>query len=639
MGACRYSCHVGRTAPTIALATVFGILFAPADGRATTWMPDQPLTDPSPATSQPAIAADSAGNVLVVWEQSNGLAWQLQYKLWDGTSWSAAQLLSSVSGTTQAVTSDRSGNFHVVWTGGGYDVSVPGLYYKKWDGTSWGPDFHLDGDSADIVCGKAIATDRSNRVHVTWWIRSPDNRVRLCYSNWNGMVWSAQHVIAEVINLEQYQVCLVCDEDGNVHVVWEEYDGDWRTINWTRFDGQSWLPTEQLSDPEWWGRDPTMAQTPDGGLHVAWQVPTGYGYYGIAYRHWDGSTWSPEEQLTGSYAGSIGPYPKLLSDAEGRLLLVWLEIQDGVCEIHHKYRDSLGWSYERRLTGEMASVNGEPEVAGDGLGRVHLVWMDDRGASVAAIYYKMRKGCLDGDEFAACQGYTTYPLFETRYSMDADGLADPPGTPIAFDSTRVVVDRGPNDRFFISGRPGVLANWVCDDKLFIDSVDAGVGFAGTADPALPLCRPIEDVLFAVGARDVTDYIPMGSNCVSFKLADTWREILGNTRMYLVRQDASAVDDRSGWAGGMEVQVFPNPLTRDGIIRVRATASGNYGVSVFSANGGLVCVLPDVGLVAGAEHDWTWQGIDRMGRAVSPGMYFLSVRSPSGTVAGKVLRLR
>lgn len=161
--------------------------------------------------------------------------------------------------------------------------------------------------------------------------------------------------------------------------------------------------------------------------------------------------------------------------------------------------------------------------------------------------------CPDGGELAACRTMNTSEmLFATRYSKDATNFGLP-GDAIFYDSTQVTITKSPGDRFYISGEAGILSEWICDDRLYIDDVYVQpVGFQDILDPAFPLCEPMQNIVGSVAAREVTDYIPDGTHCITFKLADTQREIYGNTEIHLIMDPNPIPIEPTSW-GDLKAQ--------------------------------------------------------------------------------------
>ncbi len=628
------SSQIGRLAAVACfLFVVAGLGLVSAPVWALTWTPDLRLSIPPDSVGvTPAIASGQDGHVHVVWVGAPGDGWLLSYKRWDGAAWSLTQGLafSQYRLERPSIAVDVRGYVHVV-----FDAQMTeeqdGVYYMRWDGISWSQVYRISDDETGGIC-PSIATDTNGYVHVAWY------GSEIYYKRWDGESWT----LTMQLNDQHYYVsnspCLTADVNGNLHAAWITWLGTSqpRQLYYKRWNGWSWTADSLLVDTPW-AEAPAITADPVGNVHLTWIDGRIQFDPQIMYKRWDGATWSGDESL---YYGMsrMFQHPTITASDDGNVHVAWTQYPfgGGDSQLLYKLWNGVASETERTLVSGSFSLNGAA-MATDTYGNVHLVWQDGRHYNTS-IYYKMRKHCLDGDEYEECRWYTPDPLFYERYSANADTLSQLPGVPVFYDSTRVTINRGPNDRFYISGEQYALADWICDDKLYIDGADAGLGFAGVADSALTLCQPIEDVLMSVPPRDVTDFIPEGDHCVTFKLADTQRAILGNTRIYLVWQDVSGVADGDARVSPV-LSVSPNPAQRSALFELSVPATGQYALDIYSVDGRLVRSYPAVRLTAGEQHRWTWDGRDQLGETAGQGMYFGAARSSAGQTVRKLLIVR
>ena len=140
------------------------------DGGAT-WAASQRLTWSSVETWTPSIAADSSGNLHVVWGEDTPGYSEVYYKRSTdgGATWETSRRLTWTAGNSNEpeIAADPSGNLHVVW--GDNLPGNPEVYYKKSPdgGSSWGPTQRLTWSSGDSWHPK-IAADSSGNLHVVW---------------------------------------------------------------------------------------------------------------------------------------------------------------------------------------------------------------------------------------------------------------------------------------------------------------------------------------------------------------------------------------------------------------------------------------------------------------------------------------
>lgn len=615
------------------LFIVFGLGLVSTPVWALTWTPDLRLSTPPDSIGvSPAIASGQNGEVHVVWVGLPGDGCHLNYKRWDGTAWSETQELafSQYGLERPAIAVDSQGNVHVVFDGYINIGEERGIYYTRWDGVSWSQVYLISEDETGGL-DASIAADINGNVHVVWY------GLDIYYKRWDGSSW----MLTEQLNDQHYYTsidpCLTGDANGDLHVAWITWLGynQPRQIYYKRWNGESWSADSLLVDTPG-AESPALAPDASGNSYLTW-IDGRHGLAEIYCKRWDGAAWA-EDELVYSGWSFVLQHPTITVSDYGIVHVAWTQYPSGGgdSQLLYKLWNGQEWEPERTLATGPFSLSGAA-LATDTYGNVHLVWQDGRHYN-PTIYHKMRKHCLDGDEYEDCRWYAPDRLFYARFSADADTLSQPPGVPVFYDSTRVTISRGPNDRFYVSGEQYALADWICDDKLYIDGVDAGLGFAGVVDSALTLCQPIENVLVPVSPRDVTSYIPEGQNCVTFKLADTQRTILGNTQIYLVRQDVSGVAD-GGARVSPTLSVSPNPTQLSALFELSVPATGQYALTIYSVDGRLVRSYPEVRLTAGEQHHWTWDGRDQLGETAGQGVYFGAIRSSACQTVKKLLIVR
>jgi hypothetical protein len=122
-------------------------------------------------------------------------------------------------------------------------------------------------------------------------------------------------------------------------------------------------------------------------------------------------------------------------------------------------------------------------------------------------------------------------LFPPSCTQDATSLSQD-----VYGSLALTLHRGPLDRLYLSSERDGFSPLVVDDAVRIDGVDAGLGpyTARAGVPPFVLNAPIEESLVPLPAHEVTSSFSVGQSTVRFELADTDRQIYGNTPVYLVR---------------------------------------------------------------------------------------------------------
>jgi hypothetical protein len=141
------------------------------------------------------------------------------------------------------------------------------------------------------------------------------------------------------------------------------------------------------------------------------------------------SGWQEEVRLTNDDAISFVPPNNgkfLAVDRMGRLHVVWADDRDKNYEIYYKYRSNGTWSIDERLTFDSAR-SARPVLAVDEFNRLHLVWNDSRDGN-KEIYHKIKNVSwsedrrvteTDGNSFApsiVADGLTIHLVYNENIS-------------------------------------------------------------------------------------------------------------------------------------------------------------------------------------------------------------------------------
>ena len=126
-----------------------------------------------------------------------------------------------------------------------------------------------------------------------------------------------------------------------------------------------------------------------GRLHLAWTEPAAVDLQ-VFYSMYDGTEWSPMEQLSHSpgYAG----FPSVAVDGLDRVHVVWYGFDGAFYQIYYRGRSDSGWSDERALTNEAVDAT-NPAIALSPSGSIHVAWFrENRAATFTEIAYLRTDG-------------------------------------------------------------------------------------------------------------------------------------------------------------------------------------------------------------------------------------------------------
>jgi hypothetical protein len=168
------------------------------------------------------IAVDTNGHIHLVWNDDTPSNAEIFYKKSTdgGASWITKRLtFNSGNSFFPVIATDTNNHIHVVW----FDYS-PGnaeIYYKKSTngGTSWTTKRLTFNSSLSML--PVIATDSSNRIHVTWKDDRPgNNEIYYKRSTNGGISWATKRLTYNSGGSDFPALAL--GSNSHIHVVWED---------------------------------------------------------------------------------------------------------------------------------------------------------------------------------------------------------------------------------------------------------------------------------------------------------------------------------------------------------------------------------------------------------------------------------
>jgi hypothetical protein len=392
------------------------------DGGAT-WQAPVEVGDPqADAGSRRArLAAPADGEVLVLWEPAQGgSACELRQApagaVLDGSAGDGQRVLeglASCPGDERFLPLDGDAEGQVLlMAGAGGDA----LTLALWDGerwsepTRWGASFedaetgrsvYLGNLRADLVrvagaAGGALAgvgTDGSGDV---WATSSQMGDLALVFAG--PPAWSEPVAVSAGEAYPQLPAAAV-DAEGRLHLLWSEgatAQEAGTALAYARWDGAQWTrPVALLASPRGRADEPALVAVGDR-LHAVWSSgPSGEVLYSSAFANdaYAASGWS--EPLPLPAPGEVGGEPDILAGADGTLHAVYaVPVNEGRGIYYTRSADGgQTWSPARQVFDAAAAgwlMAGEPQVAVDGQGLVHVAWLRrGRPGSAAGegVYY------------------------------------------------------------------------------------------------------------------------------------------------------------------------------------------------------------------------------------------------------------
>jgi hypothetical protein len=125
----------------------------------------------------------------------------------------------------------------------------------------------------------------------------------------------------------------------------------------------------------------------------------------------------------------------------------------------------------------------------------------------------------------------------------------------------------------------------------------------------------------------------------------WRESRdGNAEIYYKRRDPTALAGVSGRGEDLlsglhpNLMILPNPVDAAAEIAFRLPSGAPATVAIYNISGRLVWE-EDLGHVVKGEHSIRWEGTDRHGHLVAPGIYLAKITAGGRAASARIVVLR
>ncbi len=219
------------------------------------------------------------------------------------------------------------------------------------------------------------------------------------HSTLNTSSWFNATVISDINNWnidESLDPSIAVDNNGNIHVVWEDYtNGEWGTdseIMYANYTSAGWSNATVISDIYGWNNEPSLAPSiavdNNSNLHVVWEDDTD-GEWGtdseIMYANYTSVGWSNATVISDIYGWNDqdSRFTSIVVDNNSNIHVVWSDDTDGEWggdwEIMYANNTGAGWSNATVISdiyGWNNDDSSSPSIAIDNNGNLHVVWED-----------------------------------------------------------------------------------------------------------------------------------------------------------------------------------------------------------------------------------------------------------------------
>lgn len=364
----------------------------------------------------PRSISDKEGNLHIVWEDytnlnGDGSDKDIFYKKFNATTgtWSSTTVVSTESTEASeypALAADSYGNIHIVWqdntdyAGAG---NGPDIFYKEYSVSSntWGNTIVLTKDPYVDLIGKYpdIACDSNDDIYVVW--QSYSNEI--CYRKYSTpylgfRAWGGITVLTEDPSIPAYSPKIAAGPAGDIHIVYEsyiEYTGieSNTSIFYKLYMAAAGLWSEEFlvsTESTEYVEDPDIAIDQESNVYIVWMDPTEYdglgGSRNIVFTRYTVATglWITPEVISTESTFS-GFFPNIAVDAFKNIHVVWLDNSDyngaGTdYDVFYKSWNSTTTKWSTTLVISTEKGNYEhtdrPTIAIDLTEQVHISWLD-----------------------------------------------------------------------------------------------------------------------------------------------------------------------------------------------------------------------------------------------------------------------
>ena len=342
----------------------------------------------------PLVAADPAGNFVVVWE-TNGE---------DGSFYGIFGQRYAASGTplgpefrvntyttanqySPAVTADGSGNFVVVWAN---QAGIGGIFGQRFasSGAPLGGEFRVNTYTTNYKTAPAVASDASGNFVVAWTSYKQDGSLWGIYGqrfDSSGAPLGPEFRVNTVVTNGQYDPQVAADPSGSFVVVWDSVgqDGSLYGIFGQRFAasgaplGPEFRVNTFTTNNQFVG---SVAADASGNFVTAWssfgQDGSLLGVFGQRFSS-SGAPLGGEFRVN-TYTTNTQAHTGLAMDGAGNFVVVWHGGQDSYSILGQRFASSgVPLGPEFRVNTYTTGYQVAPSVAADASGNFVVVWRSD----------------------------------------------------------------------------------------------------------------------------------------------------------------------------------------------------------------------------------------------------------------------
>jgi len=343
-------------------------------------------TDNMVDASDPRIAVAPNGNGIAVWEQYDGISdgiWMNRYvpgSGWGTATWIETNDTGPASNPNVAINS--AGNAIVVWQqydGVTYNVRANTFI----PGNGWGNATLLETDDTGEAGEAKIALEANGNGIGVW--HQYNGTIGFRYNIWAnrfvaGTGWGNATLLETDDTGDAFNPQIGVDANGNAVVVWEQYDGSWSSIRANRFvpgtgwGTPTWIETDDLGE----ANHPQIDVDPNGNGIAVWEQEDGFKRNIWANRFVAGTGWGNATIVDNGGGDAYGP--RIAVDANGNGIVAWHQNDGSWYSIgSNRYMSGKGWGTASWIETDDMGDAYNPQIDLDPNGHAIAVWEQSDG--------------------------------------------------------------------------------------------------------------------------------------------------------------------------------------------------------------------------------------------------------------------
>ena len=418
------------------------ILFSRSTDGGVTFSTPVNLSNTSGFSFNPRIAVGSAGNVNVVWEDDTpgNTVIMFSHSTNAGVSFTAAVNLSndSADSGSQQIAADTAGNIYVVWE---HDSLNMGIFFSR--STDGGNTFVGPAALSTNASGSfspQIAMDLNGNISIVW---EDDTAVTSDISFSHSSDHGANFSIPESLSLHtgnSMGAQIGIDLNGNIDVVWANNSAGSLDIFFSRSSdgGTTFSSPKNISNSPGLSQNPQLGIDAKGNINVAWQDNTTQNPNSDIYfaRSSDGGvTFSSPLNVSNNSGFSQNAF--LAIDAGANIDLAWEDGTPGNDDIFFSRSTDSGATFSVPLNlSNDTGLSIAAYIAADKSGNINVAWQDGTPGPSQIFFSRLATGAVANqpptanagpDQSIACSGPNG-----SSVTLDGSKSSDPDGDVLSF---------------------------------------------------------------------------------------------------------------------------------------------------------------------------------------------------------------